>query len=698
MAYQILFNGTVYKNTNYNQDYSIVTNNGYQVVPVIDLSKYLQIRNIIAGSNVTVDYSSTGVTINSTGGGGGTITGATNGLSLIGKNVGLGGNLTGNTTINTTDNAITKLTLNTPLTLSKTITGNTGYFKPQYLNITDYSTTTYGSQLYNNINVGVKPRSNNFIFYQNVQPDNGSSAIDLMVLGSDGNNNNVINSEIYLITSDILNSFFSGTSFNHTSANYSGDTIPQYIYNAVLLHSNDVWYIFNDGLIFGIGHFNISLKGNTLYTNSSGNYTGSTITSVTYVSEIFLSDDGISVGFGTVGTNIFNTTKKGNVYYSSSSGNYTGTTMPTGSISSGIISNGFLYLTFQSGLSSNLGIWKLNLSNHGAIKITTTSANYSGNALPSNVTGKVVLVGSDLWFITGSGLWKYIYSTNTGTAFTNISTNYSGDKFTSTLSYSSKMIYNVTKSSLAFYDTVSNTPTNLFEFNTSTLVSTKSVLVNYNSLGQYSSLLKYYSDDLLAISDTSGLIFNGSVYITTIPYITNYYSGFVQLQLNSNYIVPQVKFSTTQTNGSISSDAQPTDYNSNTLVNKIYLDTYLNFGTAFTISNLFGLKNIKLSTAITTGLTANIYNDVKLKIAGYGIYIKEGTNATSGSITLSGGTAVVTTTKVTANSRIQLTSQGGGTNHGAQYISARTVGSSFTITSTNASDTDKIAWFLIEPS
>lgn len=91
-------------------------------------------------------------------------------------------------------------------------------------------------------------------------------------------------------------------------------------------------------------------------------------------------------------------------------------------------------------------------------------------------------------------------------------------------------------------------------------------------------------------------------------------------------------------------------------------------------------------------------------------YISNGTNWTKvyttltgstgnvGTVTLTGGTATVNTTVVTANSIIQLTVQGGTlTNVGFQYISARVAGTSFTITSSNASDTSDVGWCIIEP-
>ena len=57
------------------------------------------------------------------------------------------------------------------------------------------------------------------------------------------------------------------------------------------------------------------------------------------------------------------------------------------------------------------------------------------------------------------------------------------------------------------------------------------------------------------------------------------------------------------------------------------------------------------------------------------------------------------TTAVTANSRIQLTVQTPGGTVGAPYVSARTPGVSFVITSTaGAADTSAVAWVIIEPA
>ncbi len=64
-------------------------------------------------------------------------------------------------------------------------------------------------------------------------------------------------------------------------------------------------------------------------------------------------------------------------------------------------------------------------------------------------------------------------------------------------------------------------------------------------------------------------------------------------------------------------------------------------------------------------------------------------------ITLVGGTKVVPSTAVTASSNIFLTSQADGGTPGCVRVSARTPGTSFTITSSQGADTSKVAWVIL---
>lgn len=94
----------------------------------------------------------------------------------------------------------------------------------------------------------------------------------------------------------------------------------------------------------------------------------------------------------------------------------------------------------------------------------------------------------------------------------------------------------------------------------------------------------------------------------------------------------------------------------------------------------------------------NNAKSLKAGSAGGGLSIAEGANARMGTSTLVAGTVTVANTSVTANTRIFLTTQTIGGVIGVQYISARVVGTSFTITSNNVADTSTVAWLLIEPA
>jgi hypothetical protein len=88
----------------------------------------------------------------------------------------------------------------------------------------------------------------------------------------------------------------------------------------------------------------------------------------------------------------------------------------------------------------------------------------------------------------------------------------------------------------------------------------------------------------------------------------------------------------------------------------------------------------------------------KLTSVGNKFLIAEGSNASMGVATLVAGTVTVNNTLVTGNSRIILQGQNSSGTHGELTISARSVGTSFTITSSSATDTRAVAWLLIEPS
>ena len=84
---------------------------------------------------------------------------------------------------------------------------------------------------------------------------------------------------------------------------------------------------------------------------------------------------------------------------------------------------------------------------------------------------------------------------------------------------------------------------------------------------------------------------------------------------------------------------------------------------------------------------------------GDGRKLKEGTDQFGGAATLVLGVATVTNANVAANSRIHLTVQSLGTVTApkAVAVTARTVGTSFTITSADLTDTSVVAWEIVTP-
>jgi len=93
-------------------------------------------------------------------------------------------------------------------------------------------------------------------------------------------------------------------------------------------------------------------------------------------------------------------------------------------------------------------------------------------------------------------------------------------------------------------------------------------------------------------------------------------------------------------------------------------------------------------------------DDFAINTAGKGIKVKEGSNARLGTATLVAGTVTVANTSVTANSRILLTVQSLGTVTAPKSIAvtARVAATSFTITSSDATDTSVVAYHIIEPA
>lgn len=83
-----------------------------------------------------------------------------------------------------------------------------------------------------------------------------------------------------------------------------------------------------------------------------------------------------------------------------------------------------------------------------------------------------------------------------------------------------------------------------------------------------------------------------------------------------------------------------------------------------------------------------------------GLKVTEGSNAAQGVATLVSGTVTVANTRVAATSRIFLTVQSLGTVTAAKAVAvtARVNGTSFTITSSDNTDTSVVAWEIFTPA
>lgn len=103
---------------------------------------------------------------------------------------------------------------------------------------------------------------------------------------------------------------------------------------------------------------------------------------------------------------------------------------------------------------------------------------------------------------------------------------------------------------------------------------------------------------------------------------------------------------------------------------------------------------------LTTGNNLADNGNVGSNTVGFGLVVKEGTNAKMGVGTLNSGTnVVIATTAVTSASRIFLTTQAvAGATPGTPVVVSRVAGTSFTIKSTGTADTSTIAWMIVEPA
>lgn len=137
--------------------------------------------------------------------------------------------------------------------------------------------------------------------------------------------------------------------------------------------------------------------------------------------------------------------------------------------------------------------------------------------------------------------------------------------------------------------------------------------------------------------------------------------------------------------------------------NASILSFYTNSQKRMSIAPLGGVTIVGTLSVSSTSSVTNISSvgNLSLTVAGNGLLIKEGTNATLGTATLTSGTVTINTSKVTASSRIIAFIDGAGTiaNLGTIYEDKpnRVTGVSFIIKSSNLLSNSSIVWVIVEP-
>jgi hypothetical protein len=122
------------------------------------------------------------------------------------------------------------------------------------------------------------------------------------------------------------------------------------------------------------------------------------------------------------------------------------------------------------------------------------------------------------------------------------------------------------------------------------------------------------------------------------------------------------------------------------------------FGTGCSSTgNTAGTGLIGINNPAPTYTFDVLTGDIGLGTVGKCIRVNEAANGKQGTAVLVAGSKVVSNTSITANSRILLTSQVDGGAPGFLRVSARSVGISFTITSSSGTDTSTVGYFITEP-
>lgn len=144
------------------------------------------------------------------------------------------------------------------------------------------------------------------------------------------------------------------------------------------------------------------------------------------------------------------------------------------------------------------------------------------------------------------------------------------------------------------------------------------------------------------------------------------------------------------------------DSNTSSILMQAFHDMILDIDADSAGGGDFKVTKNNIGTALFTvendGDTIVNAGNFSVNTAGKSVRIKEGSNACMGQAVLVAGTVTVSTTAVTANSRIHLTRAVTGGTVGHLRINSISAGTNFVITSSSGTETSTINWIMFEPA
>lgn len=346
-------------------------------------------------------------------------------------------------------------------------------------------------------------------------------------------------------------------------------------------------------------------------------------------------------------------------------------------------------------IATGLGLSGGTITTSGTLLVDTASTSIISRQRAATTYAPISINGTVTSVTLGRGITGSSPITSTGTIGLDTTKNYT---WTGVNTFSPSVT-----ASGAIGRGITITPTITASATNDTLVGVElSPTYNTSGFSGTQSIVRMRNGNMVLGANTYQL---NSVNSTPKLYVSGntYFFGSTEITTNDNTYGFRFTATSTETNmqdragrgnsllyiGSTSSSVYMGNYSSNPV--RLITDNT-------TRMSVFGTTgNVSVGTTSDNGITADklqVSGNLNLITAGNKLKIATGTNASVGTSTLSSGTITVSTTAVTASSIIMLTLQNCST-CGTPYISAKTAGTSFVITSTNVLDASIVGWQII---